>query len=362
MSRLSDPRPGRAPPGAPPGMLRGLWYYAVPGHRVGRGKMLHRTLLGEPVLIGRDDAGRAFALRDICPHRGIPLSYGRLRGAEVTCCYHGWRFDTAGRCTHIPSLIEGQKFEVSRIAVRAYPVHEAQGNIWIFMDDDPPAADADARPPVPQVPEVGDAGHDMVRTVRFACPIDHAVVGLMDPAHGPFVHQAWWWRGSGSIHAKEKRFAPSHLGFKMLRHAPSRNSFLYRLMGGRPETEISFQLPGIRIERVWAGDRLVCGLTAVTPVSESETDVTHAVYWNLPWMTPLKPLWKLVAKRFIDQDRRVVEMQQQGLKHAPRLMLINDADTQAKWYYRCKREFARARAEGRGFVNPVPETTLRWRS
>ncbi len=111
-----------------------------------------------------------------------------------------------------------------------------------------------------------------------------------------------------------------------------------------------------------AGDRLVCGLTAVTPVGESETDVHHAVYWNLPWMTPLMPLWKLLAKRFIDQDRRVVELQQQGLKHAPRLMLINDADTQAKWYYRCKREFARARAEGRGFVNPVPETTLRWRS
>lgn len=361
MSTRTASRSGRAAAGAPSGMLRGLWYYAVPGRRVRRGRMLHRMLLGEPVLIGRDGDGRVFALSDICPHRGMPLSYGRLDGAEVTCCYHGWRFDTAGRCTHIPSLVEGQKFDVSKIAVRAYPVHEAQGNVWIFMDDET-ASEPGARPPVPLVPGVGDAGYNMVRTVRFACPIDHAVIGLMDPAHGPFVHRAWWWRGTASIHAKEKRFAPSHLGFKMLRHAPSRNSFLYRLMRGRPETEISFQLPGVRIEQVRAGDRVVCGLTAVTPVSASETDVHHAVYWNMPWMTPLMPLWKLVAKRFIDQDRRVVEMQQHGLRFGPKLMLINDADTQARWYYQCKREFATARAEDRAFQNPVPETTLRWRS
>jgi len=133
MSRLSDPRPDGAAPGAVPALLRGLWYYALPARLLGRGKMLHRTLLGEPVLIGRDHGGRVFALRDICPHRGIPLSYGRLEGSEVTCCYHGWRFDTAGRCTHIPSLVDGQKFEVSKIAVRGYPVHEAQGNVWIFM-------------------------------------------------------------------------------------------------------------------------------------------------------------------------------------------------------------------------------------
>lgn len=43
-------------------------------------------------------------------------------------------------------------------------------------------------------------------------------------------------------------------------------------------------------------------------------------------------------------------------------MLVNDADTQARWYYRLKRDWARARADGRPFVNPVPETTLRWTS
>src|SRR3954466_16177691 len=85
--------------------LREAWYYALPGHRLKRGAMLAKTLLGEPLLIGRDAAGVPFALRDLCPHRGVPLSCGRFDGREVECCYHGWRFATDGRCTAIPSLV-----------------------------------------------------------------------------------------------------------------------------------------------------------------------------------------------------------------------------------------------------------------
>src|SRR5205807_4739569 len=71
--------------------LREAWYYALPGHRLAAGAMLAKTLLGEPVLIGRDAAGAVFALRDLCPHRGVPLSCGSFDGKAVECCYHGWR-------------------------------------------------------------------------------------------------------------------------------------------------------------------------------------------------------------------------------------------------------------------------------
>ena len=54
--------------------------------------------------------------------------------------------------------------------------------------------------------------------------------------------------------------------------------------------------------------------------------------------------------------------QQQGLRYAPPLASIDDADTRAKWYYRLKREYRRARAEGRPFANLVEARTLEWRS
>ena len=68
-----------------------------------------------------------------------------------------------------------------------------------------------------------------------------AIVGLMDPAHGPYVHQQWWWRSAKRQLDKAKLFEPRELGFSMARHAPSKNSRAYRLLGGQPETEITFQ-------------------------------------------------------------------------------------------------------------------------
>src|SRR5206468_3310014 len=45
-------------------------------------------LLEVPLVLGRTSEGKVFAMRDSCPHRGIPLSYGRLDGKVVACCYH----------------------------------------------------------------------------------------------------------------------------------------------------------------------------------------------------------------------------------------------------------------------------------
>ena len=348
-----------APPGRfeTPAWLRDLWYFAMPGRALKPGAMVAKTMLGEPVLIARGSDGRVFALRDICPHRGIPLSCGRFDGREVECRYHGWRFDGSGGCTAIPSLVEGQDVDPGRIKVRRYPVEEAHGNIWVYF-----GAEGDTPPPVPAPPGMEAANQRHVETMVFPGALDHAVVGLMDPAHGPYVHRSWWWRTKASVHAKAKAFAPARLGFRMVRHAPSKNSFAYKILGGKPETEIEFQLPGIRIETIEAGRHRFVGMTALTPIDEGSCEVNQIMYWTMPWLTVLKPLLRPFIRAFLGQDRDVVAMQQAGLKHDPRLMLIDDADTQAKWYFVLKREFARARAEGRPFANPVKETVLRWRS
>jgi phenylpropionate dioxygenase-like ring-hydroxylating dioxygenase large terminal subunit len=337
--------------------LREMWYFALPGAVLGRGRMRAKTLLGEPLLLCRGADGGVFALRDICPHRGIPLSCGRFDGREVECCYHGWRFDGSGTCTAIPSLVPGQALDIARIKVKAYPAREIQGNVWVYFGDDPAGA-----PAVPVLPDIGERGPDMVECLVFPCTIDHAVVGLMDPAHGPFVHRAWWWRGRQTIHEKAKAFAASPFGFTMLRHAPSRNSNAYKLLGGKPETEIAFRLPSLRIEHIRVGRHAVINLTAVTPLSATECEVNHAIWWTLPYLAALKPLLRPFVRSFLRQDRGIMVLQQQGLRHNPPLMLINDADSQAKWYHRLKNEYARARAEQRPFVNPMQDRVLRWRS
>lgn len=341
--------------------LRNLWYYALPSTALKRGAMKAKTLLGEPVLFCRAGDDEVFALRDVCPHRAMPLSYGCFKNEEVECCYHGWRFGREGACTHIPSLTGHEGITANNIRVRSYPVREMQGGIWIFMGD--PEIKPDQLPPVPRLPDVAENQKPAICEIMpFPCYLDHAVVGLMDPAHGPFVHASWWWRGRHSIHEKAKPFGPSYLGFTMRRHKPSSNSFGYKILGGAPETEISFQLPGVRIEHIRAGSQAVCGLTCVTPINAQETEITHAIYTNIAWLRLLAPVARVFARRFLNQDRRVVVMQQNGLKYEQNLLLIRDADTQARWYHQLKNEFVRAQAEGRAFNNPVKETILRWRS
>ncbi|MGH9405781.1 MAG: Rieske 2Fe-2S domain-containing protein, partial [Terriglobia bacterium] len=91
-------------------MLRGFWYPALLSSKVRSGKMRKARLLGAPLAIGRDAAGRAFALRDTCPHRGMPLTCGRVDSDVVECSYHGWRFEPhTGQCREIPSWVPGDK-------------------------------------------------------------------------------------------------------------------------------------------------------------------------------------------------------------------------------------------------------------
>lgn len=338
--------------------LREAWYCAMPSRQLRGRRLATKMMLGEPLVFGRAVNGVPFALRDICPHRAMPLSAGRFDGNEIECCYHGWRFATSGRCTGIPSLVSGSRFEPGRIAVRSYPVCEVQGNIWVFCGEDPAHA--------PEVPRLDgfaeDAAPQIAETVLLPAPIDHAVVGLMDPAHGPFVHRAWWWRSRRSIQPKAKAFAPSPWGFTMTRHMPSRNSRAYRLLGGMPQTEIAFRLPSVRVEETLAGRHRVANLTAITPIDERTTEIHHRVYWDLPWLGALRPLLRHYVRAFLAQDRAIMARQQQGLRWEPPLMLVDDADTQAKWYYRLKREYRRARAAGRPFENPLKPRILEWRS
>jgi phenylpropionate dioxygenase-like ring-hydroxylating dioxygenase large terminal subunit len=348
------------------GFLTDIWYFAALSSEVRAGALKRYEMLGGPVLIGRTPAGQVFALRDICPHRASPLSAGRIvRGEEggevVECPYHGWRFRTDGTCAAIPSLVDEQEFDVSKVRVRRYPASESQGMVWVWMADDPRSEAPPAEPP-PTFPGVVGGRPKLVERRVFEAHVDHAVVGLMDPAHGPYVHQQWWWRAAGSQHEKAKRFEPREAGFAMVRHTPSKNSRAYALLGGAPLTEISFRLPGLRWEHITVGRRQVLALTCLTPLTDARTQITQIVWSDHPIFRLAGPFVRAGARRFLEQDGAMVDLQNQGLKYDPALMWIDDADRQAKWYQALKREWTASRREGRPFVNPVQPTTLRWRS
>ena len=348
------------------GFLTDCWYFAALSSDIRPSKLARYEILGEPVMLGRSPSGVLTALRDICPHRAAPLSAGRFHkeasGAEtVECPYHGWRFGSDGACSAIPSLVADQGMDVGRVRVRRYPVVESQGLIFVWMAGDARGeGQPDHQPPA--FPGVVGGRPKLVDRMVFDAHIDHAVVGLMDPAHGPYVHQQWWWRSARSQHEKAKRFEPRDAGFAMARHEPSKNSRAYAILGGEPLTEIVFRLPGLRWEHVTVGRRQVLSLTCLTPLNATSTRITQIV-WSDHWaVSVLKPLVAAGARAFLRQDGDMVNLQNEGLKYDPALIWIDDADRQAKWYQQLKREWTNSRREGRPFENPVEATTLRWRS
>jgi phenylpropionate dioxygenase-like ring-hydroxylating dioxygenase large terminal subunit len=97
-------------------MLFGFWYRALPGAEISKNRLHKAMLLETPLVIGRDRQGKPFALRDACPHRGMPLSCGRFDGQQLECSYHGWKFDAhSGQCQLIPSLTSDQELKEDRI-------------------------------------------------------------------------------------------------------------------------------------------------------------------------------------------------------------------------------------------------------
>ncbi|MGD0189661.1 MAG: aromatic ring-hydroxylating dioxygenase subunit alpha [Rhizomicrobium sp.] len=346
--------------GDAPQFLRDLWYMAALSSSVRPRGLRHQVLLGEPILIGRLSDGAAFVLRDICPHRGIPLSAGKVAADDtVECAYHGWRFRKDGVCSLIPSLITGQEsIDPSRIRVRSYPVREQNGLIWVYFAANERDAPKGEPPHVP----IPNAKPRWVESQTFACGIDHAVIGLMDPAHAPYVHGRWWWRVKPRV--KSKHYAPSATGFVMTRHAPTKAA--YKVLGGaNVSTEITFELPSTRFENIQGtifGRRVdVSGLTVCTPIDSDSTQVTQIFYWPA-WLGFLKPFFMVLGPTFLGDDRRAVELQKKGLKFNPPLMLIQDSDVPAMWYHRVKKAWADSVINRTPFVNPVKERTLIWRS
>jgi phenylpropionate dioxygenase-like ring-hydroxylating dioxygenase large terminal subunit len=352
-------------------MLRGFWYSPMRSDQLSheRHAKPHTVmLLDTPVLVGRDLQGCPFAMRDSCPHRGMPLSLGHFDGTEVECHYHGWRFDAlTGKCTAIPSLTADSTLKVERIRAGHFACEEYDGYIWVYIPY--PGTKGEPETPAPRLPVFGEKYRLTHLAADLPLSIDHGIIGLMDPAHGPFVHQAWWWRSRHSIHEKKKNFEPIPNGFRMSAHTPSSNSAPYKLLrlyanADSITTTIDFVLPNLRTEIIRAGKYWFSSLTTVTPITRSHCRIDVVAAWNLFRWIPFGPeILKFVFAKFVEQDRRTMELQAEGLAHNPHLMLIDDADRPAKWYFQLKAAHLEAKRTGAAMKHPMSgPVTLKWRS
>jgi phthalate 4,5-dioxygenase oxygenase subunit len=155
------------------------------------GAPLPVRLLGEDLVLFRDDAGHPGLLAIHCSHRGADLSYGRVEDGGLRCIYHGWLYDGAGRCLEQPGEPAGSTF-FERIRHPAYPCHEAGGLILAYMGPGEP-------PLVPAYEFLAAPDDFRFNTKIFQeCNFLQAAEGNLDPVHVPHLHQVFRRSGGGA--------------------------------------------------------------------------------------------------------------------------------------------------------------------
>jgi phenylpropionate dioxygenase-like ring-hydroxylating dioxygenase large terminal subunit len=175
-------------------MIPNQWYAVLESKEVPPGKVVGVTRMGEKLVFWRDGQGRVSCLRDFCPHRGVALSTGRVHGDSLECPFHGFLYDTSGRCTLIPA--NGRNGPISReMKAFNYPTHEAHGFIFMWWGQ------ATGELPPPRWFDDLPDGEFTYATARdpWDAHYSRVIENQLDVAHVPFIHHSTIGRGIGSL-------------------------------------------------------------------------------------------------------------------------------------------------------------------
>lgn len=170
--------------GTPAGeFLRRYWQpVALASELPPGGAPLALRILGEDLVLFRDDQARIGLLGIHCAHRGTDLSYGRIEDGGLRCLYHGWLYDIHGRCLEQPGE-PGGGVNCDAIKQRAYPCEEKGGVIFGYLGPGEP-------PLLPAYEFLNQpSSHSCVYKVYHDCNFQQANEGNIDPVHLSFLHK-----------------------------------------------------------------------------------------------------------------------------------------------------------------------------
>ena len=166
-------------------MYTNVWYVAARSSEL-EDKPLHTQMLGTNFVLFRDKEGMPACLSNACPHRGASLSNGSCnQQGMVVCPFHGWQFDREGNCKLIPSIGQDDPQSAAPgVKTDYYPTVEKHGLIWVFLGDEPEAAE-----PIFELPELEDPNFTYIEyDVIFESNFHLAKFSNLDYVHLPIVH------------------------------------------------------------------------------------------------------------------------------------------------------------------------------
>ncbi|MBB3109866.1 vanillate O-demethylase monooxygenase subunit [Paenibacillus phyllosphaerae] len=278
------------------------------------------VVLGEKVVLFRGPQG-VNAMRDLCIHRGVPLSLGRVEQGEIVCAYHGWRYDGDGRCVCIPSLPATQAIPL-KARTTSYACQERYGFVWVCLGEpkcDYPALEGridDSLLPIWMGPY----------PVQASAP--RVIENFLDVSHLMFVHEGLL---GDSAHAEIDDYSVHLHGDELVTdeivvYQPDPDG---RGIGVHNRYIYEIYTPGVvkLLKRTEGSDDIFHLFLLVLP----ETDVTCTAFMlQLRNYAPNVPDQVFIdfQNTLLEQDKRIVEAQK------PELLPL---DLQAELHLKCDR-------------------------
>lgn len=252
------------------------------------------SLLGEQLVVFRNDS-EYLVFKDLCIHRGTALSLGWVENGQITCAYHGWRYDTSGVCVRIPSLPEGSVIP-PKARIIPYQAKVAYDMLWVALDE-----------PVTSIPTFPDdvLNDESYRGVKVYDDTWNASAGRMienflDISHFAWVHE-------GVLGVRDNAVTP---GYDIVPHA---RGFSYEVVPpppGVPSTYWLYTPFTAYIHFTLAPGKHTYIFLAVSPLSETRVRAFEWIFRNHDlWEDHDDEFWVNIQVDLMGQDRRIVESQ-----------------------------------------------------
>ena len=265
-------------------------------------------LLDERLVVYRAGS-RIVVARDLCIHRGVPLSIGWVEGEDIVCRYHGLRFGPDGACREIPS--EPGAVPTARMRIATFPVQERYGLIWTSLDPD---ADP-AKLPVFPLWDDPDFERIVPPSMDIAGAAGRQCEGFLDVAHFAWVHHGTFadrnnpvvpayavhWNDDGTL-VSDYVSDVANIPHGTVLASPVPEGFLWRRL-------FEVQFPFFpRLTIFFPDDRQLCLLNCASPMSARMTRLFVPIVRNFGHGGDLAPVYEF-NRRVFDEDRVIVETQ-----------------------------------------------------
>lgn len=252
-------------------------------------------LLEHEILLRRVGSARLSAHSAICRHRRCHLKGAGIDSEfNLTCPFHGWTYDSSGRCVEIPLLPSAEAIP-SDSTLRSFPVLEKNGLIWLWFS-------AEGHPPSYEVPVIAELeGLTLLPSTdieyHFAANYTRTLENILDPTHAPFTHGSSVGKVDPQTDYTMEHYEVIHDPLGFTAQMPIKVKKIKGLTSlildknSNPYKEYRYIYPNVGISTIHFGKLTLCAIQAHIPESEQSTTVRLTNARNFLLKTPVVSSW-----------------------------------------------------------------------